>query len=628
MVRLLPLSQGRRPPYRTTAAPPVTMEALRKGAIQQPVAERPAGPQILQALVPPGQRPAALPAPPAPPPLLQALQKPGEKRPVRADLPVSLPASMQAQPALRENPAKNQNKQSGTQAAKLPAPVLGWHTAASIAEAPAGTALVIENWFCERDALRMRRGYQEHATGGGMAVAPVETLVLYTSGAAEKMFAVCDGDIYDVTDSPTAVATTVTGLTSSRCHYTQFGNTAGQWLLMVNGTNDLITYNGSAWDTVSADLFEEDGTTLLTGLTNIWNYKERVWFTQAGSTDLWYLPVDAITGTAEKVTCGSLLSRGGSMIAGMSWSVSDDSGKEDFLAAMSSEGEVLIFAGDDPSTAEAWDFFGSYFVGSPLGPNCFFKVGGDVLILSQDGILPLSQAIMLDQAVFSTSSMTKNIAPTFADLVHRYKSIAGWQMVTLPTANMAILNVPTLENATAEQIVWNTATGGLSQFTGLDACCWTLFQDEIYFGGSGGVVYKAETGAQDLDAGITAYLLPAYDDLGAPAVLKHIKLIKAIYQTNVATPPEVSIAVDYEDPSTWGTAPGVIGAVFTWDVSEWDEAVWLRSKTFRAWQSGMNIGAAISPAVRVTVEDGGAANDLDYRLFAHHILYEKGGVVG
>jgi hypothetical protein len=155
-----------------------------------------------------------------------------------------------------------------------------------------------------------------------------------------------------------------------------------------------------------------------------------------------------------------------------------------------------------------------------------------------------------------------------------------------------------------------------------------LFEDEIYFGGPDGIVHKAETGAQDGEEPITAYLLPAYDDLGAPAVLKHVKLIKAIYETNVFVPPEISIAVDYDDPADWNSVPNTVLGAFTWDVSAWDVGTWLGTNTFRAWQSGMNIGAAISPAVRITVEGGGVANDLDYRLFAFHLLFEKGGIVG
>jgi hypothetical protein len=557
----------------------------------------------------------------APMPVLQALQQPEKQRTAKLD---SRPTTVQEAPPLRVNDVRNQGqpKQAANSVAKIPAPVLGWYTASSIAESPPGTALVIENFFCEANALRMRRGSQEHATGLNAAL-PVETLALYTSGTQEEMYGACGTKIFDVTSPGAVGAAVVTGLSHSRWQYTNFATTGGQFLMMVNGADDMLTYDGSAWDTSS-------GITGVNGadLTNIWPYRERIWFTEDQSTDLWYLATDAITGPANALACGSLLSRGGSMIAGISWSVSDDSGKEDFLVAISSEGEMLVFAGTDPSDPTAWGFFGGYFVGKPLGPRCLFKVGGDILIISQEGLLPLSQAITLDRAVFSKAAMTKNISPTYADAVRRYGGNLGWEMVTLPVSNMAILNVPTAEGQSAQQIVWNTATGGLSQFTGWNACCWALFEDEIYFGGTMGTVYHAETGAQDVEEDIIAYLLPAYDDLGAPAVLKHVKLVKPIFESNLVIAPEISVAVDYEDPQSFNASPIEDTDWFTWDSSLWDEHPWLGTNTFRAWQSGMNIGAAISPATRVTITDGGEANDLTYRLFAYHILYEKGGVVG
>jgi hypothetical protein len=567
-----------------------------------------------------GRSPQPAPTRTAPPVALQPLP-PRETRPVP---PPSPPKPPEKEQPSRVNDGMNQGqpKQAANSVAKIPAPVLGWYTASSIAESPPGTALVIENFFCEANALRMRRGSQEHATELNASL-PVETLALYTSGTQEEMFAACGTEIYDVTAPGVVDPAVVTGLSHSRWQYTNFATTGGQFMMMVNGADDMLTYDGSAWDTTS-------GITGVNGndLTNIWPYRERLWFTEDQSTDLWYLATDAITGPANALACGSLLSRGGSMIAGISWSVSDDSGKEDFLAAISSEGEMLIFAGTDPSDPTAWGFFGAYFVGKPLGPRCLFKVGGDILIISQEGLLPLSQAITLDRAVFSKAAMTKNISPTYADAVRRYGGNLGWEMVTLPVSNMAVLNVPTTEGNAAQQIVWNTATGGLSQFTGWNACCWALFEDEIYFGGPMGTVYKAETGAQDVDEDIIAYLLPAYDDLGAPAVLKHVKLVKPIFESNVVIAPEISVAVDYADPRDFNSTPIADTDWFTWDSSLWDEHPWLGTNIFRAWQSGMNIGAAISPATRVTITDGGEANDLTYRLFAFHILYEKGGVVG
>jgi len=508
---------------------------------------------------------------------------------------------------------------------KLPAPVKGWYTASSIAEAPEETALICQNWFCEPDALRVRKGFQRHTFGQGAN--PVESLVIHTDGTQTGMFSVANERICDVSVPgfvPTAV---VTGLTNNRFQFINFAAGGGAYLVMVNGADDVINYDGTTWTTTS-------GITGVTGgpesLINVFQYKERLWFVQDGTTDVWYLPVNAISGTANKLACGALLDHGGKLIAGINWSVADaGTGKDDLLALISDQGELLIFTGTDPADAAAWNYIGNYHVGKPLGYRCFFKVGGDVLIICDAGILPISKVVNIDKAVFSKNSLTTQFWPDWSTAVRRYGRNFGWQMVTLPGANMAILNVPTVEDAEAEQFVWNVATGAPSKFTGLNAVCWAQYNDEIYFGGGHGRVYKAETGANDAGANIVATLLPAYDDLGSPAIMKHIKLVKALYETNVLSAPEIAIAVDYGDPANYAAVDiSTVMTVFTWDVTPWDTAPWLGAAVYRPWQSGNTLGSAISPATRVTIEGGGAADDLVYRLFAWHLAYEDGGIVG
>ncbi len=520
----------------------------------------------------------------------------------------------------------NRRRQQVSEPVKLPAPTKGWYTASSIAAAPKQSALVIENWFCEPDALRLRGGFQEHASGLH-PTSPVETLMVYTSGTEEKFFAAAGSRIFDIT-SPGAQTTgdaVVTGRDNARNQFTNVATPGGQFLMICNGSDDVLTYDGSSWDDTSG----------ITGvapadLTNIWQYKERVWFTELGTADAWYLAANAITGAANSLACGSFLTKGGYLVAGINWSVSDaGDGKDDLLLVISSEGEALVFTGTDPANPNAWDYLGNYQVGKPIGRRCLFKVGGDVLIITEGGLIPVSKAITLDKAVFSTASMTKNFTPDYADFVRRYGSNFGWQMETLPASNMAVLNVPTAEGEEADQIVWNVATGAPSRFTGIPAVCWCFFAGDLYFGAADGTVYKAETGASDNGEDIVAYLLPAYDDLGSPATMKHVKLVKPIFESDILVSPEISIAVDYTDPVTFAASALDDSAVyFTWDTTPWDTYPWLGTQVFRPWQSGNNIGAAISPATRVTVEDGGDADDLVYRLFAYHIVYEDGGIVG
>ncbi len=521
---------------------------------------------------------------------------------------------------------QNQRRIQVAKPIKLAAPTKGWYSASSIAAAPEQTALIIENWFCEPDALRLRKGYQSHASGLH-PTSPTETLMVYTSGTDAKFFAAAGSRIFDIT-SPGAQTTgdaVITGRDSARNQYTNVATPGGQFLMVVNGLDDVMTYDGTNWDETSGitGVAPED-------LTNVWQYKERVWFTEVGTADAWYLAVNSISGAANSLACGSFLTKGGYLMAGINWSISDaGDGKDDLLLVISSEGEALVFTGTDPSDPTAWDYLGCYQVGKPIGRRCFFKVGGDILIITEGGLIPASKAITLDKAVFSTASMTKNFTPDYADFVRQYGSNYGWQMETLPASNMAILNVPTFEGSTADQVVWNVSTGAPSRFTGLPAVCWCFFQGGIYFGGPAGTVYKAETGANDNGADIVAYLLPAYDDLGSPATMKHVKLVKPIFESSMLISPEISIAVDYTAPVNFAaSALDDSATYFTWSVTPWDVYPWLGTQVFRPWQSGNNIGAAISPATRVTIEDGGSADDLVYRLFAYHVVYEDGGIVG
>jgi hypothetical protein len=56
----------------------------------------------------------------------------------------------------------------------------------------------------------------------------------------------------------------------------------------------------------------------------------------------------------------------------------------------------LIFTGTNPADAANWKQQGRYFLSAPLGMNGHLQVGGDMLILTVDGIVPVSQAISKD----------------------------------------------------------------------------------------------------------------------------------------------------------------------------------------------------------------------------------------
>ena len=501
-------------------------------------------------------------------------------------------------------------------------PVKGWTSQDSPVDAEPGTALIMDNWFPEADGGRLRRGYASHATGMS---SEVQTLMVYTSASESKMFACANGNVFDVSSAGAvgAAETGMTGLTNNKWQYTMFANASDQYLFCVNGADAPRHYNGTTWTQPS-----------ITGLTastisNVSAHKFRLWFCQNTTSDLWYLATNAISGAATKFSIGGLLKRGGYIMATGTWSVDAGQGMDDLFVAWSSEGEVVIYSGTDPASANTWTLIGVYTTGEPLGRRCIFPVGGDLALITEDGVLAISELIKADRAVASSKALTARIRQSYVDAAQRAGSEFGWQMVSHPIRGMALLNVPASTSFPIYQFAFNTVTGAWSRFVNMDAFCWAHFSDNLYFGAAAGVVYKADTGGQDNGEAISASVLPAYTHLNARGRLKHVKMVQPIYSTDIlADAPAVTIAVDYELLTSIASEEVVTTGFFTWDVSEWDGPdIWYGFSVTADWRGTGNIGSVISPYTSISLDASGGASDFKYRLTGWGIVYELGGVL-
>jgi hypothetical protein len=59
------------------------------------------------------------------------------------------------------------------------------------------------------------------------------------------------------------------------------------------------------------------------------------------------------------------------------WTVDGGDGPDDRAVFVTSEGEVIVYQGTNPSSATTWAKIGSYYIGKPLGRRCLEKFGGD-----------------------------------------------------------------------------------------------------------------------------------------------------------------------------------------------------------------------------------------------------------
>jgi hypothetical protein len=193
---------------------------------------------------------------------------------------------------------------------------------------------------------------------------------------------------------------------------------------------------------------------------------------------------------------------------------------------------------------------------------------------------------------------------------------------------MGIINLPKTNVGDVTQFVANVRTGAWARYIGWDANCFAVYNNALYYGTSDGRVMQAETGGQDGgSANYTMTVFPSYNDLGTPAITKHVKMVRPRIQSAYPVVPQVTVKVDFDTtkpPQPTASSSAATGAL--WDVALWDVAVWpaaLNDLSF--WTDAEGFGSMISPVIQLTLS---STVTPDVRLTQTEILYENGNPLG
>lgn len=494
----------------------------------------------------------------------------------------------------------------------LPAPVGGWDTRSALSAMKPDRAVIMDNWVPGSEKVTLRRGSEAHATG---MTNDVDTLIPYvaTTGTG-KLFAVNAGNIYDVSSAGAVGAAAVTGLSNSRWQYCQMTTTGGQFLFCVNGADAPRTYDGSAW---AATALSASG---LTQANLIWcnTHQRRLWFGMKESLSAWYLAVNSISGTVTEFPLGGLAKKGGYIMAMGTWSRDAGDGPDDAAVFLTSEGEVILYSGTDP--ASAWSLVGVFSIGKPIGRRCMIKAGADLLMLTQDGVVSAASILTMDRTQVERVALTAQINPTFNASVRDYKSSFGWEPFLYPKGAMLIVNVP--QASEYHQYIFNTLTGAPSRFTGLDAKCWALLNDNAYFGTSDGRVVKFDTGTDDDGDNIEGDLLQAFTDFGTPGRVKRFTEVEPIFQSVGNPNAALDMNVDFQIAQPTATAQASAVSSARWGVSKWGIGTWGSDTQIYKGRRGVR-GLGRTGALRIRVSDAYSRPS----LLATYYYYTLGGAV-
>jgi hypothetical protein len=466
------------------------------------------------------------------------------------------------------------------QTVTIPAPTRGLILNENESYMQPGGALVLDNWIPTMKGIKLRGGTKTWAVLS--ETTPVISMFTFISGTQQRLYAGNATKLYDVT--ATTPVMIKSGQTSGNYVASQLANQAGDHMLVANDAGDyLLHFDGTTWTTLNASQINTDPAitpppTCAAGhnLTYVWKYRGRYFFIEGGTMNAWYLPTNAFQGRILQIPLAGAATKGGKLLCGFTWSIDAGDGIDDKCVFMTDQGELLIFTGSDPSTVANWRQEGRYATSTPLGMNCYQPIGGDVLIATVDGIIPISASITKDTSQLELAAITRAIKPMWRDEVNAKRALP-WTMCKWDEVGVLFTTYPggTPGNYTTGAV--NIATGAWARVTGWDAMCFGRMRADMFFGTQAGKIIQAERTGTDDGSPYVASMVGGWEMFSSQSATIVWRQARASFRARSGEPfqPQLSATTDYviviPTPPSAATDPGPLDV---WDQGLWGPSAW------------------------------------------------------
>jgi hypothetical protein len=504
-------------------------------------------------------------------------------------------------------------------AVSAPPPTGGWNTIAPLMGMPPQFAVTLDNWVPMEGSLAMRPGWRAWATG---MPGRIGGLMAYNSGANHQVFAASGTGLYDVTGPGAVAAPVTTGITSIGAQGLQVAAGGGNFLLVFNGTSAEQQFDGTTWAPWTGT-----GAPRLTWANQ---FKTRIMCGRSDVLSFWYGPPVSIGGAFIEFPLQGVCSLGGGVAGGGSWTLDGGNGPDDYFVCITTEGEMVVFKGTDPSSTTAWGLVGKWNLPRPIGNRFLHPFGGDVLVLTEGGIYAVGAIVSsgADAAILPTKAYTRLIEPSFLELVRERRDLDGWGLVGMGARGLWVLNVP-WGPRDAQQIAFHASTGACGRWLGIPASCWLSSRIGDFCGDAEqGRVLRFGDDTTDGGNSISAEALTAFSPFGAAAQLKAFRLAMPVMADADIGAVQIEMALDWRAPEAQAIsrgpaapplAPNESEAGMRWDVDDWDEGKWAGGgRAIRVWRAVRGIGQ--SGAIRLRVQ----ASEASPQWFGTGVVFEVG----
>lgn len=404
-------------------------------------------------------------------------------------------------------PAQQEQAPLLAQHYSFPPPILGWNTKDSLVNMDHEYAVQAINYFSNGSTVDLRAGYSLFASSIGSGVIG-STFEWIGNDATHKLLAIgSNGRCYDISaggGSPTDLSSAGTLLNNA---ITSSVNFKGKVFIKDRFVHHVYDWDGAGGSLHVSAFTGPGGDDLL--LANPTTYKGHIVFTGADAS-FWYGGLLAETGALTQVDLKSIFTLGGQLWFAGPVNKQGPSDQQ-YFAAISSEGEVLLYQGDLGTVT--FILVGQYYMPPPLGSRAFVRWGSELLVITLQGILPLSQVI---KGGTTYTYISEKIGDQFLQILYTANS-AYVNGIYWPAGNMLIFNIPSAAN-NVYQFVMNATTGSWWLWDNIQSYQWTLFNGTPYFVGSyngqcfkfGSVYYDEDPSSAGAALARPAILRPAY----------------------------------------------------------------------------------------------------------------------
>lgn len=451
----------------------------------------------------------------------------------------------------------------------LPSPLNGLDFDNPAFSMPEASARSLWNFIVTPEGLITRPGSSEYVTGFTQSVDSLHVYAAQTG--VESLWAACNNGIFNAT-SPGAVGAAAISLTNGDAHSVQISTGAVSYLFLVNGTDNLRRYDGTTWTSIAA----------LGTATNLFSlvalYRQRLFFVKKNSLEIEYLAPNAITGTTINYPLAATFSLGGKITGIIPWTIDSGTGPEDNLIIITDQGQIAVFNGNDPAI---WVLRGVYAAPKPIGSRPLVGYGGDVLVLTEAGVIPVSSLVQ-STSIDRVRTITQTILSFFNSAARLYAGNYGWQVIPNDIGPYVLVNVPDA-GGVSYQGVMHSQTMAWSVWDSLNARAWARLDTYLYFsrgsGGSFSIRRLDPLLAADAGVSISCRFTQAFSRWGYPAT-KLSTAIKPYFITSDAFSYTLGIAYDLRAPAETTNitvtvpTPGLPTVIDAWQVSPDNYSTW------------------------------------------------------